>query len=255
MPDENSCANCGATIPADSLFCERCGQPVGGAPQEPASREPVTMPHESPRAVPPPSRPKRRIDTRLLLAAIGTAVAVILLFATVIGPGLMSITGPPATNNNPSVTPGPSAVPSPSLPANAAIMRGTVGQALSQSGLTITLADYGSKIPYTEVENGTPNYTYYRVHTTLAGTTYCNPSNRITFVWVWSDGHFTQSPLAHCPSNQPGSNNTAGTYSIDPGQTAWTFWEPATSTVYPVEFQLRVPTADGGMLAYIWSLA
>jgi hypothetical protein len=189
--------------------------------------------------MPPPSRPKRRTDTRLLLSVIGTAVAVILLFATVIAP---AITGPHATNNNPSVTSGPSAVSSVSLPPNAAVMQGTVEQTLSQGGLTITLDNY-SKVPD------------YYIHTTWAGTTYCNPSNRITFAWVWSDGHSAPSPLAHCPADFPHSDVAPGTGPIGADQTGWYFKEPATSTVYPVEFQIRVPTADGGMSVYIWSLA
>jgi hypothetical protein len=116
LPDEISCSNCGATIPADSLFCERCGQPLGRGPTEPPAYEPVTKPYEPPpRAPMPPPRapmpppPRRPIDTRLLLSAVGTVVAVIFLFATVIGPGLPFITGPHASpSGGPSVTANPS---------------------------------------------------------------------------------------------------------------------------------------------------
>jgi hypothetical protein len=51
---ETSCSSCGATIPADSLFYERCGQPLGGAPPEPLPYEPAARPYES-----RPSRPAR----------------------------------------------------------------------------------------------------------------------------------------------------------------------------------------------------
>jgi hypothetical protein len=122
LPDEKSCSNCGALIPADSLFCEKCGQPLGGVPPEPLPYEPGAKPYESPppARVPPPYRPQRRTNTRFLLSVVGTAVAVILLFATVIGPSLSSITGPHATDNrasgSPSVTPvtsSPSPTPTP----------------------------------------------------------------------------------------------------------------------------------------------
>jgi hypothetical protein len=92
MSDNKLCEHCGAAIPADSLFCERCGQPLAAAPAEPPY-EPVAMLEEPTRAsVPPPSPPKRRVDVRLLISVIGTSVAVILLLATVAGPGLTSIT-------------------------------------------------------------------------------------------------------------------------------------------------------------------
>jgi hypothetical protein len=105
LPDEKSCNNCGALIPADSLFCEKCGQPLGGVPPEQLPYEPRARPYESPppARVPPPYRPKRRTDTRFLVSVVGTAVAVILLLATVIVPALTSITGPHVgTDNSPS---------------------------------------------------------------------------------------------------------------------------------------------------------
>jgi hypothetical protein len=97
LSNNKSCSNCGATIPADSLFCEQCGQPLGGAPAKPLSYESVTRSYESPPSPParvsPPSRQRSRIDNRLLLAVVGVAIALIILVAAV------------ATNLAPRVTP------------------------------------------------------------------------------------------------------------------------------------------------------
>jgi hypothetical protein len=146
-PSEKSCSSCGETIPADSLFCERCGQPLVGVPPEQLPNEPVARPYESPPAarVSPPDRPNRRTDTRFLLSVIGTAVAVILLFAIVIAPNLSSITGSHTNlSGGPSVTSGPSAVPSASLPANAAVKAGTVALQ-TVNGRYLTAVDGGGR--------------------------------------------------------------------------------------------------------------
>jgi hypothetical protein len=129
-PEEKSCDNCGATIPADSLFCERCGQPLGAAPAEPPY-EPVTRPYEPPpRAPMPPTQPKRRIDARLLLSVIGTAVALIFLFATVLGPGLSAVTLPRAGPGNLG---NPTGIPS-------------VSSVIPSSSATPTVVDYSANL-------------------------------------------------------------------------------------------------------------
>lgn len=46
------CAQCGAQLPADALFCSRCGRPTGAVPS--AAESPVTLP---PPAIPPVSTP------------------------------------------------------------------------------------------------------------------------------------------------------------------------------------------------------
>ena len=197
---------CNATIPADSLFCDKCG-------------------------VRDPCKQKRPIDRRLLLIA---AVAAILILGTVA-----------ALRIFPQPTPTPAPTPTP-IPA--------VGQTVSQGGLNITLSEYRRDVPYTEIPNGTPQLKYYLINTTWSGKTYWDPSNRIKESVVWSDGNVSTRDLLYVPGI-PGSAYNESTYVL--GSNAWLsvyFFEPTAYTAYPTQFQLRVPTATGGVSNFTWSL-
>jgi hypothetical protein len=229
-PDQRYCNECGAAI--DKRMRERPATPAHAtlaAPSESPPYGPATKPYgPQPRAAPaaapspplrqqpyaPPSPPRRRFKKRYVLYGF-----VLLIFLAIVASAIASLSG----------------------------------KTVSQGGLTITLTSYKSNVPYTEIENGTPGNTYYLVNTTWAGTTYWNPSDRIKTVWVWSDGNVSTWSMSRAPTDVASANDQAGTYPVN---TSWTFWNwaPTTSNTRPVEFQLRVPTSDGGTSTFTWSL-
>src|ERR1019366_2515588 len=167
--NENSkyCRACGKANSQDSVFCGSCGarfsepSPIG--PQSPPQYGPV-----SGASAPPP----RKIKKEYVIGAVA-----ILAVLAIVGAAAMTM----SQNSSPGTAPSPSSVypseaqsslfptlaatPMPTLkplPANAVIKRGTVGDTLSQGGVTATLLSYNKHAPgYVDEDGYVWNYTYY----------------------------------------------------------------------------------------------
>jgi hypothetical protein len=247
--NENSkyCRACGKANSQDAVFCGSCGaqfsepSPIG--PQSPPQYGPV-----SGASAPPP----RKIKKEYVIGAVAIlAVLAIVGAAAVMMPQSTSPSATPTSSAESSVFPTLSATPVPTLtplPANAIIKRGTVGDTLSQGGVTATLLSYNKRAPgYVDTDGDVWNNTSYNVSLDLnKPAQYFGPSSNPQNTFVWSDNytHFSNMGTLSSGDNSNATYTGVGLAASRTGTAA-----------YPVEFRMMLPTQSGdATYVFIWSL-
>jgi len=252
--DLKYCGKCGTPNPKDSVFCENCGNRfIESPPTETVSPPPSATPssYTPPPYVPasPSSPPPRKFKKEYVIAAVA-----ILAVLSIVGAAAMVMSNSTSSSTSTASTspsgywssPTVSAIPIPTakpLPANAVIKRGSVGDTLSQGGLTATLLKF----------YGAPGYANATI--TLDGSLYFSPSSKPQEGFIWSDKF---SDISNMTDPGSSSANTPHTSTIDISHTVWSIRTAASGnriTATAVEYRIIVPTADNSATyVFIWSL-